>query len=116
MAVGMLGFFAGFIFLIFTGVFGLMKSSEPYQEAVARAKNNPQVRTGLGTPVTEGFMMSGNISTSGASGAALLDIPLSGPKGEARLYVEAKKSSGAWTYTTMEVAIPGQPSRIDLKP
>ena len=93
-----------------------MKSSEPYKEAMVKAMAHPQVRAELGVPVADGFFVSGNISTAGTSGQASLDIPISGPKGKGDIYVEAKKSGGTWTYTTLEVAIEGKPDRIELKP
>jgi Cytochrome oxidase complex assembly protein 1 len=110
------GAVAGFVFLILTAIFGVMKSSTPYQEALARATANPQLITVLGTPIKEGFMMSGQFHTSGSSGSASLEIPISGPNNRAVIYVEARKSAGAWTYTTLEAAIPGQAERIELKP
>lgn len=110
------GAVAGFIFLIFSLVMGMMKSSEPYKVAMERANASEQVQTALGTPVEPGIFMTGNINTSGASGAASLAIPISGPKGKGNLYVEARKTAGTWTYTTLEAHIPGQPAKIDLKP
>lgn len=106
--------FLGFVFLIFSTVFGIMKSSAPYQEALAKAVANPQVQSAIGTPVTDGFFSSGSISTAGGSGSASLGIPISGPKGKGSIHVEAKKSAGVWTFSTLEVAIPGQPEKIQL--
>ena len=68
----------------------------------------------LGTPVTDGIFMSGQINTTGSTGNASLDIPISGPKGKGNLYVEATKSAGVWTYTTLEVSVSGLTERIQL--
>jgi Cytochrome oxidase complex assembly protein 1 len=102
------------VFLLVSAIFGMFKSAEPYKEALAKAVANPQVQAALGTPVTDGFFASGNISTAGASGSASLDIPISGPKGKGNVHVEATKSAGVWTYSSLEVAIPGQPERVQL--
>jgi len=107
---------AGFFTMIFFAVFGLLKSSEPAKEALAKAMANPQLRSELGTPIEEGFMVNGNISTSNSSGSANLDIPVSGPKGKANIHVEAKRTSGVWNYSTLEATIEGKPEKIDLKP
>lgn len=106
--------FLGLIFLFVSAIFGIIKSSVPYQEGLAKAVANPQVQSALGTPVTDGFFSSGNISTAGDSGRASLEIPISGPKGKGNIHVEANKSAGVWTYSTLEVAIPGQPEKIQL--
>lgn len=113
-AVSMICLLAALIFLLVSTIFGMIKSAEPYKDSLAKAVANPQVQSALGTPVTDGFFVSGNISTSGASGSASLDIPISGPKGQGSIHVEAKKSAGVWTYSSLEVAIPGQPERVQL--
>lgn len=105
---------AGFFAMIFFAVFGMMKSSEPAKEALAKAMASPQLRSELGTPIEEGLIVSGNISTSNSSGSATLDIPVSGPKGKANIHVEAEKTSGVWNYSKIEATIEGKPERIDL--
>lgn len=115
LALAMVMLFAGFVYAIFAMVFGILKSSEPYREAMARATSSPQVTTALGTPIDDGFLVSGNVRTSGGSGQASLEIPISGPQGKARIYVDAAKSGGRWTFSILEVAVAGRPERIDLK-
>ena len=95
-------------------VFGSIKSSDVYQDALAEATADPEVVNTLGEPVEAGLIPSGSISVENASGEASLSIPISGPKGKGTLYVEATKSAGTWTYTVLEVAVVGQPGRIDL--
>jgi Cytochrome oxidase complex assembly protein 1 len=104
----------GFIALIFALVFGAIKSSDVYKEAVARAKEAPAVQSALGTPITEGMFVSGNLNTGGASGSADLAIPISGPKGSGTVYAVATMVGGKWTFTTLEVAVPGSADRINL--
>jgi hypothetical protein len=115
-SLSLLALVAGFFALIFFAVFNMLKTSEPAKDALAKALANRQVQSELGAPIQEGLIVSGNISTTGASGRANLDIPISGPKGKGRIYVEGSKSGGTWTYSTLEVAIDGKPNRIDLKP
>ena len=103
--------FSGAIVLL---VFGALKSSEAYKTAVARAKANPQVIEALGTPIKEGMLLSGKTNVDGSSGEADLTIPLSGPKGKAKLYAIATKRAGRWTYSTLEAEIDGREERINL--
>lgn len=106
--------FAAFIGAIVLIVFGALKSSDAYKTAVARAKANPQVVEALGTPIEEGMFLSGTTNVEGSSGAADLTIPISGPRGKAKIYAIATKAAGRWTYSTLEVAVDGREDRIDL--
>lgn len=112
--LGMLTVFVAFVAGIVMFVFGAMKSSDVYKTAVARAKSNTEVTAALGTPIEEGFWVSGSTNVSGSSGNADLTIPLSGPKGKATVYAIATKAAGRWNYSTLEVEIDGQSERIDL--
>ncbi len=110
------GGFAVLFLAIFGAVSGAVKSSEPYQEAMSRARANPEVVAALGEPIEPGWMISGNISVSGPSGNVDVSIPISGPKGSGTLYVVGTRAAGRWQYQTMDVEIPGRAGRIDLRP
>jgi hypothetical protein len=114
LAVVMLALFAAFFAAIFAFVFGMMKSSEPYREALTRATADPQIVQALGEPIESGYFVQGSISTQGATGEANLAIPLKGPKGSAKIYVDATQSAGLWEYKTLVVQIEGNNQRIDL--
>ena len=105
------GAFVGGIFFL---VMSSIRSSDAYQQALAKAGANPEVVVRLGQPLQPGWMVSGSINVSGPSGDADLSIPVSGPKGKGTIYVVGKKSAGQWTYSRMEVEVEGQPGRIDL--
>ena len=100
----------GSILLITT----VMKSSDAYSGAVARARSNPAVVAALGTPIKDGFFFTGNISEENSSGRAKLVIPISGPKGAASLFVSATRSSGEWHFDDLVVEINGTKQRIDI--
>ncbi len=105
---------AGFAGTIVAIVFGSIKSTDVYEEALARARANPAVVEALGEPIEDGWWMSGHINTSGPSGSADISIPLHGPKGKGTLYAVATKSAGRWEYQTLEVEVDGKAERIDL--
>ena len=107
------------LFFVFVGsvaliVFSAMKSTDVYKDALAQAKANPAVIKGLGSPITEGFLVSGNTHVNGASGEANLSIPISGSKGKGTIYVAANKSLGRWNYSGLIVEIAKTHQRIDL--
>ncbi len=105
---------AGFIALIVGLVFGLIKSTTPYQQALAKAQNDPVVISRLGTPIRGGLLVSGSVNLSGGTGQANLAIPLQGSKASGTLYVEARQSAGNWSYSTLTVQPDGAGEPISL--
>jgi hypothetical protein len=106
--------FLAFIGSILMIVFSAIKSTDPYKDALARAKMHPAVIEALGSPIKEGFFVSGNTNVNGASGDANLAIPISGPKGKGTIYAKATKSLGRWSYSDLVVEIQATGKRIDL--
>jgi hypothetical protein len=98
-----------------SGISKILKSSEPYQTAVARARANEKVVTALGTPIEEGFP-TGKVNTNNDTGDADLSIPLTGPKGKGTLYVVGTRSGGQWSYSKMSVKLTATDEEIDLSP
>lgn len=104
----------GFVGAILAIVFGSIKSTDVYEEALARVRSSPAAIEALGQPIEDGLLMGGNIQVNGPSGSADLSIPVHGPKGEGDLYVVASKSAGRWEYQTLELEVDGRDDRIDL--
>lgn len=104
---------AGFVFIIVSIVFGAMKSSDAYKAALAKAKADPRVVNALGSPITDGFFVSGKTNVSGSSGQADLTIPISGPKGKGTIYFVASKFAGQWTFSKLIVDVANTGERID---
>ena len=88
-------------------VFGAMKQSDVYREALERAKASPEVQAALGTPIEEGWWMSGQININNDTGDANINIPISGPKGKGTIHAIATKSGGKWTYSRLDVEVSG---------
>ena len=110
----MLVLFVGLVGSVTLNVFSAMKSTNVYKEALARAKANSAVIEALGSPITEGFLVSGNTNVNGAAGETNLSIPISGPNGKGTIYVAASKSLGQWNYSGLIVEITKTHQRIDL--
>ena len=109
-----LGLFAAFVLLILSAVFGMMKSSDAYRQALSRLQASPAATAALGAPLREGWLTLGNIEVNGPSGEAHLQIPVSGSLGEGDLYVEAEKAADAWTLHALVLQLDGDGRRIDL--
>jgi Cytochrome oxidase complex assembly protein 1 len=84
------------------------------QGGIGRAKADPAVIQALGSPIRDGFPVSGNTNVTGASGESNLAIPISGPKGKGTIYVSANKSLGQWNYLRRVVEVGQTHQRIDL--
>ena len=107
------------LFIVFVGsilviVFSAMKSTAVYKEALARANADPAVIEALGSPIKDGFLVSGNTNVNGASGESNLAIPISGPKSKGTIYVSANKLLGEWNYSGLVVEVRQTHQRIDL--
>ena len=114
--LGLVLLLALFVGGLLTFVFGLLKSSEPYQHAVAVASSDPEVVRELGAPIAPGWYLSGNINVSGNSGDADLAIPLKGSLHRGTVYVVAKKTDGIWKYSALKMLVEGRESPIELLP
>lgn len=99
---------------IFYFVFGAMKKSDVYVEAVKRAQNSTEVQSVLGTPIEPGWMLSGSFNYENGSGSANFKIPVKGPKGEATVVAVGEKAvGGAWIYSQLEAVLPNG-TKVDL--
>ena len=105
-----------FVASIFFFVFSMMKSNDAYQHSMDVARHDARVVAALGTPIEEGWFVSGSFDESGGSGQAQFSIPVSGPKGAGTIYVEARKSAGEWRYSTLVLEVDGSGKRVDLLP
>lgn len=106
----------GCVGLIGGGLFFGMRSSDAYQQALAAAQSDPRLIEALGEPIESGWLVSGSISVNGATGDADLAIPIEGPKGKAKLYVEATKSAGSWEFLRLEAVVEETGEHIELQP
>lgn len=105
---------AAFVAFLVFFVAGVLKQSEPYKNAVARAKADSRVTSALGTPISEGWFVSGNVHTNLGSGDANLTIHISGPKGKGTITAIATKSGGRWSYSELTVKLDSSGETIDL--
>ncbi len=85
-------------------VFGALKSSEPYQMALEKVQQDPQVIDRLGEPIEDAtWFPAGNLTTEDGRGSASLHFTVKGPKGEAVVGTQARRIGGQWGLTTVDV-------------
>ncbi|HEY9144816.1 MAG TPA: cytochrome c oxidase assembly factor Coa1 family protein [Arenimonas sp.] len=95
-------------------VMAAFRASDPYVHSLSAARGSEVVVAALGDPIHEGWLTTGSITSSSTSGTASLAIPIAGPRGSATIYVEARKSAGAWKYRDLLVELKPGGERIDL--
>lgn len=95
-------------------VFGLIKSTDAYKEAVRRARNDSRVAALVGTPVETRFWVTGNVNVTNNRGDADITIPICGPRGNAKLYAVATLDPNGWHFTELVVRPSGGGAEINL--
>jgi hypothetical protein len=102
-AVGIVVFVLAIVFV----VFGTIKSSDAYQQALARATSSAEVKAELGEPIVDGWYVLGNIEVNNDTGRADIRFPVSGPKGSGMVEAVATKRSGVWVFSRVGVQVDG---------
>ena len=109
--IGLLGI--GAIVII---VFGAIKSTDAYRGARDTAERDTRVIAVLGTPMTTGIWVSGNVNVDANGGNADFEFPMSGPKGDARVHAIATRDTSGWHYSLLTVTPKNGPPIDLLKP
>lgn len=95
-------------------ILGAIRSTAVVQLALAKAQSHPQAVRALGEPLKLGWFITGSISTSGSSGQATLNVPISGARDRGILYLVAYKSGGEWYFTQLVLETKTYANRINL--
>ena len=106
--------FCAFVAVILTVVNVSFRNSTVYQEALARAGRSPEVVSRIGEPLQPGRIAQGKLNVAGSTGTANMRIPVTGPRGQATIVLDARKVDGAWVFRTLEVEFEGQSDVVNL--
>jgi len=112
--LGVIGIIGAFVTAVLFLVYGALRSSDPYKQALRTANADSRVARVLGTPITDRFFTTGSFDTSGPTGRAEFAMPVKGPKGNGTIFVTASKSLGKWNFEALVVEITATQERIDL--
>lgn len=108
---GAVALFLGGIALTVVGAFAVIRSSGACQEAVARAGASPAIVQALGAPLEVGWFVTGTLDPGRS---ADITIPVTGPRGKARIHVVASKATGTWVFSTLTVKLRATGGQISL--
>ena len=82
--------------------------------AMRAAQDDPKVSEQLGSPLQMGYLVLGNIETSGPAGKAEISIPIIGTRERGTLYVNGEKSFGKWKIKRLVVMIDEAGENFDV--
>ena len=97
-------------------IFSFIKSSDAYRGAREKVVNDPRVIAALGSPVTDGYWVSGTVNVRDHSGEADFQFPISGPKGRAHVHAVGTRDRNGWTYSELTVTPSNGPPIEVLRP
>lgn len=80
-----------------------IRQSDVLRIAMDQARKNPAVVEQLGTPINPGWLISGSMHIEEDSGTANFTVPIRGPRDKAKLYLDARKRMGEWTFNSLTV-------------
>jgi hypothetical protein len=85
-----------------------MEESQPYEYALELINKDEQLIKVLGSPIEKGGMFQGNISWTNGNKVAKITVPISGPKGEGKLFIDATGEGDEWNYHEIRVEVNNQ--------
>src|SRR5262245_23142915 len=84
-------------------VFGAIKKTDAYKQALSKVHGDQRVAAVLGDPIEPGFWVSGSMNLNNGKGNADFKFPVSGPKAKATVHAVASTEGNGWEFTTLEV-------------
>jgi hypothetical protein len=103
---GLLGL-ALFMGVIFAGCGAFMKSRGGYPEGLALLRADPAATAALGTPIRDGFFVTGEVASDGMDAHSSYVVRVRGPRGSGRLRIRGYRAGGAWRVTGMTLETAG---------
>jgi hypothetical protein len=106
--------FIGAVVAFIFGIMSLIRSSDAYQGAMERVHSSAEVNQYLGTPIEDSLFVTGSLKRGINDSRADLIIPISGPKGQGIVCVEAVFIEQRWRFIVCQVQVNSDSHRIDL--
>ena len=93
---------------IYFGVNKVMEDSQPYEYALKLINEDDALVKVLGSPITKDGMFQGNISWVNGNKVAKIVVPIAGPKGKGKLYIDATGEGDEWNYHEIRIEVNNQ--------
>ncbi len=96
------------------GVLVQKQSRALYHTALVQAGAHPGVIAALGSPITSGSIANTIISITDSTELWHFDFPVSGPKGQGTVRVEALRTQGGHYFKSMVMEVTGTTNTVDI--
>lgn len=93
---------------VYFGVSTVMEESQPYEYALELINKDESLIKVLGSPIEKDGMFQGNISWTNGNKVAKIVVPVAGPKGEGKLFIDATGEGDEWNYHEIRVEVNDQ--------
>jgi hypothetical protein len=101
---------AGGTWLVLQQIGGNLRSTEPYRMALDKIRKHPAVLEALGQPISESWRTAGRADQSEAD----LRFSIQGPKGSAKVHVQARRTQGQWGLVILDVTPESSQKTLNL--
>jgi hypothetical protein len=109
-----LGVFIVLTFPVIRGVLVHKQSRALYHTALVQAGAHPGVIAALGSPISSGSIANTIISITDSNELWRFDFPVTGPKGQGTVRLEAIRTQGGHYFKSMVMEVTGTTNRIDI--
>lgn len=106
--------FCLFAIVLLSILLPVLRNSDAAKLAVATTASSPSAIKLLGSPIQEGWFISGNIAINGTSGTANIEVPVKGPNGAGKLFADEERKDGQWQIQTLILEVKNSGERITL--
>ena len=96
--------------------FWTIRVSAPAQLAFAQVQTSKIADGVLGSPIRQGFFVTGAVDHVQAGQYADLRMKVYGPQGQGTVFANAAKKNGVWQLTTLDLVVEGRPGQLNLLP
>ena len=101
-AIGAAGLFA-FVAVLVVIATSMLKSSDPYEQALSIVQASPTAREQLGAPIEPGWFVTGSIRTANESGSAAMEFSVAGVHSEGVVRLAASRTERVWELSHLEL-------------
>ncbi len=93
------------VILAATSVTVYFRHTDAFRCASTFISNSAALRERLGSPIRDGWSVSGSLQQSLDEGTAHFEVPVAGPRASGHLLIDLRKSSGVWSVTSCYLRI-----------
>lgn len=110
--LALLGLVVAFFGAMFAGVIHLFRSSSAYRASLDFVESQPAVIAELGSPIEDGLMPTGSITSDGRRADSRISIRLHGARADGWAQVISHRESATWIIDDAKLEVSGRVIRL----